>query len=74
MGATNCIGCHNTTGWTPTKWNHTQVTVAAQCATCHSGAFPPADGRPANHIPYASLSSTAIANCDSCHKGGYTSW
>lgn len=74
VGATNCIGCHNTTGWTPTKWNHTQVTVAAQCATCHSGAFPPADGRPANHIPYASLSSTAIANCDSCHKGGYTSW
>ena len=41
-----------------------------QCATCHSGAYPPADGKPANHIPYQTLSGVAIANCDSCHKCG----
>ena len=41
--------------WTPTKWNHTQVTVTAQCATCHTGGYPPADGRPTNHIPYQTV-------------------
>jgi len=70
----NCSTCHSTTGWKPTNWNHTQVLVAGQCSTCHSGSFPPADGRPGNHIPYQSLSGVAISNCDSCHKGGYSSW
>ncbi len=70
----NCISCHNVNGWKPTNWNHTQVLVAGQCSTCHSGSFPPADGRPGNHIPYQSLSGVAISNCDSCHKGGFSSW
>jgi len=70
----NCVSCHNVTGWKPTKWNHTQMAVTNQCATCHTGAFPPADGKSANHIPYQSLSGASITNCDSCHKGGYSSW
>ncbi len=70
----NCVSCHNVTGWKPTKWNHTQMPVTNQCTTCHSGAYPPADGRPVNHIPYQSLSGVAITNCDSCHKSGYASW
>ena len=52
VGATNCIACHNTTAFKPSTWNHTQLPVTAQCATCHSGAYPPADGKSASHIPY----------------------
>ncbi|MEY8878405.1 MAG: cytochrome c3 family protein, partial [Leptothrix sp. (in: b-proteobacteria)] len=74
VGATNCFSCHNTSGWTPTKWNHTQVTVAGQCSTCHSGAFPPADAKPATHIPYASVAGLTAANCDTCHKGSFATW
>ena len=32
VAATNCISCHATTGWKPTKWNHTQVVVTAKNA------------------------------------------
>jgi hypothetical protein len=76
IGAASCLSCHNVSPaqWTPTKWNHTQVVVAAQCASCHTGSYPPADGRPANHIPYLAVPVTASANCDGCHKAGYTSW
>jgi len=70
----NCTSCHTTTGWKPTSWNHTQVPVANQCSTCHSGSNPPADGPGSNHIPYKALSGVTIANCDSCHKGGFASW
>ena len=72
----SCFSCHNVSpaGWTPTKWNHTQVTVTAACASCHTGGYPPADGRPANHIPYQTVPITAAANCDSCHRGSYTTW
>ena len=73
-GAASCYSCHGTTGWTPTKWNHTQVPVTAQCASCHNGAFPPADGKPATHVPYTAVPVTAAANCDGCHKNGTTSW
>ena len=48
--------------------------MTAQCSSCHSGAFPPADGKPAVHLPYAAVPVTAAANCDGCHKAGYTSW
>jgi hypothetical protein len=48
--------------------------VTNQCTTCHSGAYPPADGKPVNHIPYQTLTGVAITNCDSCHKSGYASW
>jgi hypothetical protein len=70
----NCVSCHSVTGWKPTKWNHSQMPVTNQCSTCHSGAFPPANGKATNHIPYASLAGVAITNCDSCHKAGYSNW
>lgn len=74
VGSTNCASCHGTSTWRPTTWNHTQTVVTAQCSTCHSGAFRPADGRPANHIPYATVAATASANCDTCHRGSYATW
>ncbi|MFH7041054.1 cytochrome c3 family protein [Paucibacter sp. JuS9] len=74
VGTTNCISCHTTSAWKPTKWNHTQVTVVNQCGSCHSGAYPPADAKPANHIPYQLLTGVAITNCDTCHKTGFASW
>ncbi len=72
----NCVSCHSATGatWKPTTWNHTQMPVVNQCATCHSGAYPPADGKTANHIPYSGLTGVVITNCDTCHKGGYATW
>jgi hypothetical protein len=70
----NCVSCHSVAGWKPTNWNHTQMPVANQCSTCHSGANPPADGPTANHIPYKSITGVVITNCDSCHKAGYASW
>jgi hypothetical protein len=75
-GSTSCFACHGVSpaGWKPTKWTHTQMAVTAQCATCHSGGYPPADGKPGNHIPYQSVALTASANCDSCHKGSFTTW
>jgi hypothetical protein len=50
------------------------VTVTGQCATCHTGGYPPADGKPANHIPYQTVAVSATANCDACHRGSFTSW
>ncbi len=76
VGSTSCFGCHSVSpaGWTPTKWNHTQVAVTAQCASCHTGGYPPADGKPTDHIPYQTVAVSAAANCDACHKGSTTTW
>ncbi|MEY4753547.1 MAG: hypothetical protein RJA44_1222, partial [Pseudomonadota bacterium] len=73
-GAATCLSCHSTSGWKPTKWSHTQVTVTGQCATCHSGSYPPADGKTATHIPYTGVAGVGSASCDSCHKSGYSAW
>jgi hypothetical protein len=73
--ALGCDSCHaSTRAWVPTTWNHTQTVVTAQCASCHNGGYPPADGKPANHIPYTAVPITAAANCDGCHKGSTTTW
>jgi hypothetical protein len=48
--------------------------VTNQCSTCHSGAYPPADGRSASHIPYQLITGTPITNCDTCHRSGFASW
>jgi Cytochrome c7 and related cytochrome c len=70
-----CDDCHRSfSSWRPSTWNHTQTAVTGQCASCHSGAFPPADGRPSNHVPYASIAAAASANCDTCHRGSFASW
>lgn len=74
VNLSNCLACHNTRSWRPTTWNHTQVIVTAQCSSCHSGAYPPADGRPATHVPYTLVAAAAAANCDSCHRSGFGSW
>ena len=73
-GAVNCISCHTTTAWKPSRFNHTQTVVAGQCSTCHSGAYPPANARPVNHIPYQTLSGVVVTNCDTCHKSGFAAW
>ena len=74
VGVTNCYACHSVTAWKPTKWTHTQVVVTAQCASCHNGAYPPADGKPATHIPYTLIPVAGAANCDACHRSGFASW
>ena len=75
-GSTGCFACHGVSpaAWKPTKWTHTQVAVVAQCASCHTGGYPPADGRPSNHIPYQAIAVSAAANCDACHKGSFANW
>ena len=72
----NCIACHSPTGalFTPNSWNHTQQPVVAQCATCHTGTYLSGLGKPSNHIPYQLISASAGANCDTCHKAGFTTW
>ncbi|MFN4350427.1 MAG: cytochrome c3 family protein [Hylemonella sp.] len=72
----NCFACHSPTrpAFTPHSWNHTQQPVTNQCATCHTGSYLSGMGKPANHIPYQLIGVAASANCDTCHKSGYTSW
>ncbi len=75
VGTTNCFACHNVSPalWKPTKWNHTQIVVTGQCATCHTGAFPPADGRSTLHTPFQLVTALGAAKCDTCHSG-FTLW
>lgn len=72
----NCIACHSPTGalFTPNSWNHTQMPVTAQCATCHTGSYLSGMGKPSNHIPYQLIGASAGANCDTCHRAGFTTW
>ncbi|MEY4763473.1 MAG: hypothetical protein RI907_146, partial [Pseudomonadota bacterium] len=72
----NCFSCHATTSWKPSKWAHANgIQVKGTCATCHTGSYPPADGKSTNHIPYAALAGVNVSNCDSCHRSGtYSSW
>lgn len=72
----NCFACHSPTrpAFTPHSWNHTQQVVTGMCATCHTGTYLTGLGKPANHIPYQLVAVSAGANCDTCHKSGYTSW
>lgn len=72
----NCIACHSPTGalFTPNSWNHTQMPVAGQCDTCHTGSYLSGMGKPSNHIPYQLVSASAGAKCDTCHKAGFATW
>jgi hypothetical protein len=54
----NCDDCHNTNGWTPAVFDHSNV-APGSCNTCHNGAT--VTGKPSNHI----LTS---AQCDACHN------
>ena len=72
----NCGSCHSpqAVDFSTTTWNHTQMPVTGICSTCHTGAYYLALGLTSNHIPYATITGVTITNCDSCHKGGYTSF
>jgi Cytochrome c7 and related cytochrome c len=58
----NCDTCHKAgfNAWAPAKF-HSNVTVAGQCATCHTGAFPPAAGKSSGH-------PQTNAGCETCHN------
>lgn len=60
-----CESCHNSSSWAGAKVDHSKFTASTQCVTCHNGST--ATGKPGNHIP-------TTANCNTCHKSGYTSW
>ena len=62
--AANCDGCHrgSTTTWNNGKV-HAYYSIATSCASCHTGAYPPAVGKPGN-----ALHATVTGNCESCHK------
>lgn len=67
-----CDSCHDTRGWAGARPDHTGFTPATNCASCHNGNA--AGGKPANHIPYTQVPGGGSADCDSCHKSGYTTW
>ena len=37
--------------------------MASQCASCHTGSYPPAVSKPAN-----ATHASVTGNCESCHK------
>lgn len=68
----SCDSCHRTSAWRPAAgFNHAGV-VPGTCATCHNGSR--ATGRPVNHVPYQTVTGAAAANCDTCHRNGFTAW
>lgn len=73
-----CGNCHTPTAvdFSTTTWNHTQMPVAGVCGTCHTGSYLNAQGKSTNHILYATLVGATVGPnaCDTCHKGGYTSF
>ena len=59
--STQCDSCHtNFAGFKPASMNHTGL--AAQCSTCHSGAYNYVNalGKPLTHV-------ATTASCDTCH-------
>ncbi|MGC2047142.1 MAG: cytochrome c3 family protein [Gallionella sp.] len=53
-----CERCHQTTAWTPVKYNHVGV-APGSCLTCHNGTT--ANGKPIGHM-------STNDSCDGCHK------
>jgi nitrate/TMAO reductase-like tetraheme cytochrome c subunit len=67
-----CGDCHrSTSSWLPASFNHTQVTVANNCFSCHDGSHDGATGRPVTHVPGLFVVGEGINNCDSCHLDGF---
>lgn len=72
-----CGDCHRSvTSWTPATFNHTQVSVARNCFSCHDGFHDGANGRPVTHVPGLFVVGEGIDNCDTCHLNafGFRSW
>ncbi len=63
VAITNCDSCHKGgyAAWAPARF-HSSVSVSNQCASCHTGNFPPAVGKPNTPI------HAGVTNCESCHK------
>ncbi|MBI4693457.1 MAG: hypothetical protein HY749_05495 [Gammaproteobacteria bacterium] len=63
--ASDCVGCHSTTAWTPaTGFDHTGVNSGCTAAGCHvDGNASSPMGRGANHI-------ATNTNCQDCHNTG----
>jgi len=59
----NCDTCHKAgyAAWTPARF-HSAVSVANQCASCHTGSYPPAVGKPNTSV------HVGVTNCETCHK------
>ena len=64
----SCDSCHKSgfTAWLPARL-HSSVGVSASCASCHTGTFPPAGGKPATPV------HAGVTVCESCHKST-TTW
>lgn len=60
---TNCDSCHKAgfSAWTPARF-HAAVSLSTQCATCHTGSYPPAVGKPGTQV------HVGATTCESCHK------
>lgn len=58
VGGQQCDSCHSTIGWVPTSFDHSQVSSANGCTTCHNGVN--ASGKKTNHLK-------TIQQCDLCH-------
>ncbi|MEX8507365.1 MAG: cytochrome c3 family protein, partial [Leptothrix ochracea] len=61
--ATNCDSCHKGYGSWATGMLHSSVSVSSQCATCHTGSYLGAVGKPAT-----ATHASVTGNCESCHK------
>jgi hypothetical protein len=68
VGSTNCFSCHSVTGWTPTKWNHTQVTVTAPMRVLPHRRLPAGRRQAGQPHPVPVGRGSSNANCDACHK------
>ena len=60
---TNCDTCHRSgyAAWTPARV-HGSVSVSTQCATCHTGSYPPAVGKP------NTTTHVGVTACEGCHR------
>lgn len=63
----SCDSCHKSgfTAFRPARL-HSSVAVSAGCATCHTGGFPPAVGKPNTPV------HAGVTVCETCHKSTST--
>jgi predicted CXXCH cytochrome family protein len=70
-GYVQCSSCHLTSAWKPTSFNHSGVTTATNCTTCHNGTS--ATGRPTSGAMAHTVAPMTNNTCANCHTIG-TSW
>ena len=70
--STVCNDCHTGfASWSPAQMDHTKVSPAIACSTCHGGGklSENAQTKPPTHVP-----TSAECNSSGCHNAGFTSW